>query len=113
MQLNLSRKMRDTITAYLFLSSFLMNFIVFLGYPILYSLFLSFRIVTPTTDLFRVSDMKFVGFDNYIRLMMDYNFWVSLLVTFYYAILYIPLLIGALPFTCYSVEQSIKGSFIF
>lgn len=91
----MKRKTRETVIAYLFLLPFLVIFISFLGYPIFYSFYLSLREVTPTTDLFNVfGDMEFVGLKNYKKLITDYRFWTALFVTFYYAILYIPLLIA-------------------
>src|SRR4051794_21150585 len=83
----------ETLTAYLFLAPFLIAFVVFLGYPILYSLFLSFHKTTVFTDWFNIfGDMKWAGLSNYTDLLFnDYEFWWSLYRTLVYALLTIPL----------------------
>ena len=112
--LKLNSKQRESIVAYLFILPFLLVFVLFLGYPIFYSLYLSFKKVTVTTDFFNVfSDMKFVYFKNYIRLFSDYHFWTSLLVTIYYAVLYIPLLLGFSLFLAILLNNRLKGHTLF
>ncbi|MFH2085107.1 MAG: ABC transporter permease, partial [Candidatus Omnitrophota bacterium] len=87
-----SRKTHDNLTAYLFLAPFLVVFFVFLAYPVVYSLVLSLHKVSWTTNLYNVfSDMKYVGVENYIKLLHDSKFWWSLIVTGYYAVLTIPM----------------------
>ncbi|OGH57193.1 MAG: hypothetical protein A3G34_09130 [Candidatus Lindowbacteria bacterium RIFCSPLOWO2_12_FULL_62_27] len=91
----MDRKTRDTIVSYVFLSPFLVVFGIFLLYPILYSLLLSFQKNTIYSDFYNVfADMKFVGFGNYAALLGDPEFWWSLLLTFYYAFLTIPAFIA-------------------
>ncbi|MBA3065637.1 sugar ABC transporter permease [bacterium] len=86
------KNIHNNITAYLFLAPFLIVFSLFLAYPVIYSLVLSLHKVSWTTNLYNIfSDMKFVGFDNYIKLFHDSRFWWSLIVTGYYGILTIPL----------------------
>lgn len=86
-----SKTVRDNIVSYLFLLPFLIVFGMFLFYPIVYSLILSFHKNTIYSDFYNVfSDMQFVGFQNYARLLHDYEFWWSLLLTLYYAVLTIP-----------------------
>lgn len=110
----LSTKSRETVVALLFLSPFLAVYGTFLVYPIFYSFYLSFRSVSATTDLFNVfSDMKFVGLRNYVNLLKDYHFWWSLLVTFYYAILYIPLLIFTSLILAVLLNNQLKGHSFF
>ena len=85
----MTKKLRDNLTAYAFLAPFLVIFLTFLFYPIFYSLYLSFHRVTDLYDVF--GQMKFVGLDNFVRLMHDGQFWWSLLMTLYYGALVIPL----------------------
>ncbi len=85
----MTKKLRDNLTAYAFLAPFLVIFLTFLFYPIFYSLYLSFHRVTDLYDVF--GQMKFVGLDNFVRLMHDGQFWWSLLMTLYYGVLVIPL----------------------
>jgi multiple sugar transport system permease protein len=74
-----------------FLLPFTSIFLVFLFFPALYSIFLSFQKATIYTDLTRIfSDMRFAGMDNYVRLLEDKEFFWSLLMTAYYAMLVIP-----------------------
>jgi|GEM_PF-252559 len=82
----------DTLTAYLLLAPFLVLFAVFLGYPVFYSLALSLKKVTLSTDWYRVfEDMSYCGLDNYRRLFtQDCEFWWSLLLTLLYATITIP-----------------------
>ena len=83
---------RDDLTAYLLISPFLVLFTVFLAYPVGVSFFLSMKKVTVTTDWFHVFDaMTPCGFENYRRLLTeDVEFWFSLVMTGYYAVLTIP-----------------------
>lgn len=84
--MNLKKETRQSIVSYLFLSPFLTVFVVFLAFPILYSLYLSLCQKTG----YSISDLKFVGLLNYQELFTDAEFWWSLLMTLYYAILTIP-----------------------
>jgi len=81
-------KLRDNLVAYSFLAPFLVIFLTFLFYPIFYSLYLSFHKVTYHYNVFGA--MKFVGLDNFAKLIHDGQFWWSLLMTLYYAALVIP-----------------------
>lgn len=89
----MNSKGRDALTAYLLLSPFLVLFVVFLGYPVLYSAWMSMGKVTLSTDWYRVfQDMTYCGLDNYRRLFTaDPEFWWSLVLTLAYAALTIPL----------------------
>lgn len=78
---------RDNLTAYIFLSPFLFIFGIFLVYPIFYSLYLSLCKKVG----YKLTSLQFVGLDNYIKLFHDPEFWWSLLMTFYYSLLTIPM----------------------
>lgn len=86
------RNRNETLIAYVFLAPFLLAFAVFLGYPILYSLWLSFHKTTVFTDWFNIfGDMEWAGLSNYTSLLFDdYEFWYSLYRTLVYALLMIP-----------------------
>jgi ABC-type sugar transport system permease subunit len=86
------RSRNEALFGYLFLAPFLLAFVVFLGYPIVYSLFLSFHRTTAFTDWYNVfGDMEWAGLDNYTRLLFDdFEFWWSLYRTLVYAVLIIP-----------------------
>ena len=86
------RGRNDTLYAYLFLAPFLAAFAVFLGWPILYSLWLSFHKTSVFTDWYNIfGDMEWAGLDNYAQLLFhDFEFWWSLYRTLVYAALMIP-----------------------
>lgn len=86
------RTILENLTSYGFILPFLVIFVVFLGYPVFYSLYLSFHKVTSLFDVF--GGMKFVGLRNFGVLVRDVEFWWSLLMTGYYACLSIPLSIA-------------------
>lgn len=86
-------KYSNNLSSYLFIAPFMIIFFIFMGYPIFYALFLSFHKVVDYYDMF--GGMQFVGFEHYLKLMSDKEFWWSLLVTGCYAVLYIPLSILA------------------
>lgn len=75
-----SRKKRDR-RGILFISPWLFGFTVFVAGPMLFSLFLSFNKWTY------MKDMKFVGLDNYVRILTkDPNFIPSILRTLQFAV---------------------------
>ncbi|MBV6492554.1 MAG: Lactose transport system permease protein LacF [Turneriella sp.] len=79
-------------TPYLWLMPFLLVFGIFLAYPMAYSFIISLKKVTWQTNLYEVfSDMQWVGFDNYRELLHRADFWWSLIATFLYMLLTIPL----------------------
>lgn len=86
------RQKNETLVAYLYLAPFLLLFAVFLGYPLVYSLWLSFHETTVFTNWFDVfGDMRWTGLGNYVALLFnDYEFWYSLYRTVVYALLTIP-----------------------
>lgn len=79
---------KDTSVAVGFLSPFMLLFCTFLIFPIFYSLYLSF--FGTTTD-YSLANLNFVGFENYKKIMVDYQFWWSLGITFFYGLISIPL----------------------
>ena len=81
------RTTKDTTVSWLFLSPFMILFVVFLVFPIFYSFYLSF--LGAPTD-FSLANMKFVGLANYARIITDWQFWSSLCVTALYALINIP-----------------------
>lgn len=75
------RRRDDTRLALLFILPALIGFLVFMVWPLLRGIYLSFtkfNLLTPP---------KFNGLDNYVRMAQDPVFWNSLKVTIYYVIL--------------------------
>lgn len=82
----LRKKRREYYTALLFMVPWILGFIIFTGYPLAYSLFLSF------TKFNLFSTPEFVGFRNYINIFMkDKVFVKSVSVTVKYVIFSVPL----------------------
>ena len=71
----------------IFLLPNLLGFITFIGVPISSSLVISF------TDWDLLGSMSFTGFENYIRLFQDPEFWISFRNTIFFIIGYLPLVI--------------------
>lgn len=72
---------RDGVAALLFLAPALMLLGIFLFYPIVYLLYLSF-----TKGSFTVSGIEWVGWRNYIRLFTDRDFWQVIGNTTYFTV---------------------------
>jgi multiple sugar transport system permease protein len=80
-----SRPRDDTRLALVFILPALLGFLVFMVWPTLRGIYLSFtkfNLLTPP---------KFNGLDNYIRMVQDPVFWNAMKVTIYYVILNIGL----------------------
>jgi multiple sugar transport system permease protein len=75
---------REALAFYLLIMPWLIGFLVFLAYPMLRSLYLSF------TSYNLLSPPEWVGFRNYERIFADADFWQSLRVTFLYAMGSVP-----------------------
>jgi multiple sugar transport system permease protein len=71
------------VAPYVFLSPFVILFMVFGVFPLIFSLYLAFQSWEPTSGL---AAMKFVGVDNFIFALQDDWFWKSLKNTGWLAI---------------------------
>ncbi|GGJ00588.1 spermidine/putrescine ABC transporter permease [Alicyclobacillus cellulosilyticus] len=76
---------REAVLGYAFISPWIIGFIVFVAGPLVASLYLSF------TDYSLLQPAHFIGVQNYVQMVHDPDFWTSLGVTFYYAIVSVPL----------------------
>ncbi|MGL4621577.1 carbohydrate ABC transporter permease [Chroococcidiopsis sp.] len=87
----------DAIAAWIFLTPALLMLGIFLIFPIAYLFYLSF-----TTGSFTAAGVRWVGFNNYLRLILNPDFWQVLSNTCYFTIatvipsLVIPLGLAAL-----------------
>ena len=75
MKTSLLMHISPRMAPYVFISPFLILFMVFGMFPLLFSLFLAFQSWEPTSGL---SAMKFVGFENFTFSLQDEWFWKSL-----------------------------------
>src|SRR5688572_21275614 len=80
----MSRRTRDNIAGFLFISPWLLHFFALIAFAMAYSLWISLN----ETDLFT---WKFIGLKNYTRIVEDPLFWKSLRVTAYYTFALVPL----------------------
>ena len=103
----ISSAKREAIEGYLYISPWLIGFLVFAAGPMLVSLFLSltiYKIITPP-DL--------IGIANYVRMFTDNLFWRSLWNTVYYALIFVPISIGGSLTCALLLNQRILGRTIF
>jgi multiple sugar transport system permease protein len=75
---------RETRSALLFISPWIIGFLVFTAYPVIYTGYLSF------TDYDVINDPSFVGFDNFKELLDDPKVGLALKNTFIFAALSVP-----------------------
>jgi multiple sugar transport system permease protein len=75
--------------AYLFLLPWLLGLLLFTGGPILALLAISF------TNWSLLTTPKWVGADNYVRMVTDWNFWQSVRVTLRFVVMSVPLYLVA------------------
>jgi multiple sugar transport system permease protein len=87
------RRNRMTLIAWGFATPFVVLFLIFLAGPIVASLAMSFTDFT-TRDLQTPFNVNLVGFDNYVRLFEDPRFLRSLLNTFIFVVVGVPLTMG-------------------
>ena len=85
-----ARRWREDLTGWAFAAPFVILFGVFLAFPILASFILSFTSF-GLRDLANPIGTTFVGLKNYIDLLGDTKFWTSLLNTFYFVVVGVPL----------------------
>lgn len=75
MKTSLLPKLSPTWAPYVFISPFLVLFMVFGLFPLLFSLYLAFQVWEPTNGL---HSMEFVGLGNFAFALQDEWFWKSL-----------------------------------
>lgn len=101
---SLGRRLRKGWTGYLFILPNVLGVLLFLAYPILYSLYISL------TKWDFVSPPTFIGLRNYIRLFtQDRLFWVSMKVTLTYVIMYVPAALVASLVLALAMNQKLRG----
>lgn len=94
--------MRKKITPYLLVSPYIIHFVVFVAFPVGFSIYLTFN------DWNIISPMKFIGMDNYSRLFQDAVFLKSILNTLIFLAIHIPLQIIVALFLAEILNQKIK-----
>lgn len=99
---------RKALWGYFFIAPWLIGLLVFVGGPILASLYLSFT----TYDM--LSAPRWVGLANYQRAFsQDPLFWPSLGRTFYFAVVFVPLSLAGSLFLAMLLNQRLRGTNLF
>lgn len=89
--------------AYVFISPFYLLFAIFMLYPIVFSLYLSFF------EWPGIGEMTYVGIDNFRKIFGDEQFWIALKNTIILGIGYVPImLLGALIFASFLNSNVLK-----
>lgn len=98
------RTLAKTWTSYLFILPNVIGVLVFLAYPIFFSLYMSL------TNWDFVNTPQFVGLRNYIRLFtQDAYFWTSLKVTTTYVLMFVPGVLVASLILALAMNQKLRG----
>lgn len=93
--------MKKTAIPYLLVSPYIVHFFVFIAFPVVFSIVLTFHkwnIISP---------MEYSGFGNYIRLFQDTLFFKSILNTLIFLVIHIPLQIIVALFLAEVLNQKI------
>ncbi len=80
----LSRKQRDNISGILFVALPTFGLFLFVGVPLIFSLFYSFTKQNPNST--NLLDTTFVGVENFARVLSDKNFYMTIGLSFAYAL---------------------------
>ncbi|HET56245.1 MAG TPA: sugar ABC transporter permease [Ignavibacteria bacterium] len=95
-------KIKTKITPYLLVSPYIVHFMLFVAFPVVFSIVLTFHkwnIISP---------MEYIGLNNYIRLFKDEVFFKSLMNTLIFLVIHIPLQIIVALFLAEILNQKIK-----
>ena len=87
---------------YLFITPYIIHFLVFISFPVLFSFFLMFNkwnIIAP---------MEFIGFQNFYRLAHDHLFMQSILNTVIFLVIHIPLQIIVALFFAVMLSKKVR-----
>ena len=93
--------------AYLFLLPWLLGLVLLLGFPILASFFLSF------TQWNLMNPPRWIGFENYISMFSDRDFYRSMSVTLKYLVISVPVYLVASLGLALLLNKKLKGMYIF
>lgn len=92
---------------YILIAPIVVIFALFMVYPILRSLYLSFFELVS-------GSYEFVGFQNYVTLFKDETFWKSLFNTCIFLLIQVPVMIGVALLIAVAIEQKfVKGKAFF
>jgi multiple sugar transport system permease protein len=99
-----SLKLREELSGYLFISPWVLGFVLLMLGPLLFSLYASF------TNYNITSQMDFVGFENYKQMFtVDDLFWTSLWNTLYYVLFSVPITTAGAILLAVLLNQKVPG----
>jgi ABC-type sugar transport system permease subunit len=103
----MKRRAKRSLNSYFLVSPYLVHLLLFISFPVIFSVVLTFHKWNI------ISEMQFVGVDNYIRLVHDRLFWKALVNTVTFLLIHIPLQIIIALMLAYFLDQKIflKGFF--
>lgn len=103
----MKKRSKKSILSYFLVSPYLVHLLLFISFPVIFSVVLTFHKWNI------ISEMQFVGVDNYIRIFHDRLFWKALLNTVTFLLIHIPLQIFIALLLAYFLDQKIflKGFF--
>ena len=94
---------KKSIQGLLYISPWIIGFLIFQFYPFLMSLYYSF------TNYSMLNNPRFVGFKNFIDMFTrDRNFWKSVYVTFVYVIVAVPMKLAFSLFIAMILNMKLK-----
>jgi ABC-type sugar transport system permease subunit len=97
---------REALWGYVFIGPWLIGLVLFTAGPMIASLALSFT----DFNMLRPTEAKFIGLDNYVRMTSDPNVITSVLVTFKFAAIVVPLtMFASLGFAVLLNSQQLFG----
>lgn len=99
---------RDTIVGYLFIAPAIFGLVLFIGYPMITSLYHSF------TEWNGLTPPQWIGLENYVFMFtQDPKFWPSLRVTLLWVVISVPVTLAAGLALAVLVDRSTRGVKIF
>jgi multiple sugar transport system permease protein len=107
MMMKARRLRQETLMGYLYILPNFLGFLVLTLIPVAATFFLSF------TKWDAINDIKFVGFDNFVRMFNSERFYNSLSNTLLYTIVNVPVLIILSILAALLANQSLKGIGVF
>ena len=96
-----TQKNRQQGAAIKMVSPYLIHLAVFVLFPVLFSIFLTFHqwnIISP---------MKYTGLDNYLHLVNDRLFWKAIINTLFFLVIHIPLQLVVALFLAWLLNEKI------
>jgi multiple sugar transport system permease protein len=102
----LTRTQKEALDSYVFMSPVILGLLLFTLGPIIFSLYISF------TEYDILDAPTWIGLENFANLFIDPFFWMSLKVTFIYAMISVPIGLIVSLMLAMLLNQNMKGIFI-